>query len=627
MPTPAATDQRRSDPAHDESDSDSDVRPTQRRLTSGDKRKPGSRQARLDFSNARHPDTFSSPIRLSSPAKTQSSGKSAGMFGKARSGVIDVSSDDDSDQNLPSPSALVPQQRGDDAPEVRGRKRRTRSTAKTTATDSASEDDNITVLAAPRSAVALESEDDDDDDMPTTMGTQRRKRARRASPDSFIASSPPRVIDSDDDLEIVDRPRKRRRQAEQSSNEEDEESVTPARQRGKMRRKLSQREQEELENELDGLGPSSDVEASARKSRNDQAAKKSVKQQALEKLKRMRSGQAKGTSQIQEEDDAAEPQPGSDASSQGNESYSEEEEDVHVRPVRSSQMFEEDEDDANFIDSEDEPGNPLGIPDGLPLEYSRYASKKPKELFPHAVEWMVQKKINPAFQMNDAIYDLTFRKLDDEVTGLAGSKFKSSVWTSDFTMSLNSRPTIAFASIDRNEGANWMRDHCDACNRSNHPATFQIQFQGRPYYRKSLEDVAEDDSDDDDDDDDSEDDSNSRSEDPDKPSHDEQGRQVPPPSKTYYVGKFCMSNAHTAHSLHHWRYHLNEWVIEWLTRNGYNNPDEVVKRDAWSTKKRRKFANKITDRMEKEGVIKQLYRDYRKNIDEARNSKQGRYGD
>ena len=66
-------------------------------------------------------------------------------------------------------------------------------------------------------------------------------------------------------------------------------------------------------------------------------------------------------------------------------------------------------------------------------------------------------------------------------------------------------------------------------------------------------------------------------------------------------------------------------VVNWLSKEGYCTDEMVVRRDKLSTKKRRREANKITDRMEQEGVIKTLWKDFYGNIDEARNSKQGRY--
>lgn len=617
MPTPAASHPRLrekvvEEDSESEGESEEPIRSTQRRPSTQTKR---SRQQRLDFSNVRDADSFSPPMKLSSPSRPRSSAR-AGMFGtQAQRTVVDLSSGD-SDEELPSPGKLVANRKSKKSDNTDGMGKRTRGAqAQPIAVDSESEGDNIVVVNKQPDAIEAES-DDEDDDMPTTAGTQRRqKRARRKSRDSFISSSPPRMIDSDDDLEIIEQPKKRRqrdaREDEENEAESEDEPVTPFRPKLKRRRQMSQREQDDLQEDLDFLEPSSDVE-SPRKKRDRQSQQKNARQEALESLRRRRS------KQVDEPDEGA----GSGREGEGFDELYDDDDDYETQPppMKSSQMFREDNYDQDFIEEEDEEETPLGVPDGVPLQFTRYASMKPKELFKHAVEWFVQKKINPAFQMNDGIYDLTFRKLDDEVAGLAGSKFKSSVWTPEFTMSLNSRPDIAYEPIDRTEGEHWMRDHCDACNRTNHPATYQIQFQGKPYYRETLEEVAGNDDDDDD--------SSSENEDgdSDNPSYDAYGRELPPESKIYYVGKFCMSNAQTAHALQHWRYHLNEWVITWLNRNGYNAPNKVVERDGWNTKKRQKYANKIADRLEREGVVKQLYKDYRSNINEARDSKQGRYG-
>ena len=161
-------------------------------------------------------------------------------------------------------------------------------------------------------------------------------------------------------------------------------------------------------------------------------------------------------------------------------------------------MFAADEDDEDFIEEGED--DTLGVPDGIPLAFTRYASMKAKDLWKFAIEWFVQKKINPAFAMDDEIYSLTFQKLDDEVAGLVGSKFASSAWTGDFTIALRSRPEIAYNSIDRHSAEHAYRDNCDACNRSGHPATREVQFQGKPYNRQTLDEVARNDSDSDDDD-------------------------------------------------------------------------------------------------------------------------------
>lgn len=86
-----------------------------------------------------------------------------------------------------------------------------------------------------------------------------------------------------------------------------------------------------------------------------------------------------------------------------------------------------------------------------------------------------------------------------------------------------------------------------------------------------------------------------------------------------------MANAETAHALQHWKIHLYEWVIEWLQSTGYSSPENIVKRDRWSERKRRKHANKIVDDMESQGKIKSLYNEFKSEIDKARISKQGRW--
>lgn len=82
-----------------------------------------------------------------------------------------------------------------------------------------------------------------------------------------------------------------------------------------------------------------------------------------------------------------------------------------------------------------------------------------------------------------------------------------------------------------------------------------------------------------------------------------------------------MQNARMAHALAHWRYHLNDWTIDYLENEGYLAPNKIVERDRWSTRKRSDYANKIVDEMEENGEIKRLYRDYRNEVTTARTSK------
>jgi hypothetical protein len=490
-------------------------------------------------------------------------------------------------------------------------------------------DDEVIVASSRRSQrqpqVQTVSEDEDSDDMPTTMGTQKRRGKERQS--SFISSSPPaETAGSEDDLQIIEDPRGKRAKPQDDESDEDEPvAATPGKRRLKRGgRQMTQQEQEDLDEDLDFIGPSSDVEHPPRDS---QTIKKNARQQALERLKQVRSSQSQRTvlPEIQEDnEDDEEPQP--TAEDELDELYDNSDESPEPAPTSSRAMFAPDEDDEDFIEEGDD--DTLGVPDGIPLAFTRYASMKAKDLWKFAIEWMVQKKINPAFAMDDEIYTLTFQKLDDEVSGLVGSKFASSAWRPDFTIALRSRPEIAYTTIDRHSAEHAYRDKCDACNRSGHPATSEVQFQGKPYNRHTLDEVGKADDDDDDegnDDEDDNSDSDNDSSSGDRPDYDAQGREVPPANKTWYVGKFCMSNARTAHALQHWRYHLYEWVVIWIDGKKYSTPKELKKRDKMSTKKRRKYANKIVDRMADEGVLKQLWKEFRGTIDDAANAKQGRY--
>ncbi|KAF1973899.1 hypothetical protein BU23DRAFT_506140 [Bimuria novae-zelandiae CBS 107.79] len=277
------------------------------------------------------------------------------------------------------------------------------------------------------------------------------------------------------------------------------------------------------------------------------------------------------------------------------------------------------EDDNDFINDDDAP---IGVPaeHALPLQFSSLRNAKPRDLFKYAIEWMVQKKINPAFASDDEIYEMTFRKLNDEVSSLASSKYHSSVWTPEFTRAIRARPEIMISNIDPRMRA-VMEPHCEACNRKTHPASFELSFTGKPYDKETLEPLAANASDSDSDSDsdssdasslDSEEESNGE-----KPTYDDRGERIPPESKAFTLGSTCKANAQVAHTLYHWRYHLNSWVLDYLTRQGHCTAEQIVARDKWSVRKRQKFANKVVDEMEKGGEIKRLHHMYRDQVNWA----------
>jgi hypothetical protein len=288
------------------------------------------------------------------------------------------------------------------------------------------------------------------------------------------------------------------------------------------------------------------------------------------------------------------------------------------------EVFQENAEDENFIDDDDAL---IGAPQehvSIPLQFSSLGRAKPRDLFKYAVEWMVQKKINPAFAADDEIYDLAFKKLNDEVSGLASSKFHSSAWTPDFTRAIRARPEFIV-----NEIGHHMREvlepYCEACNRKNHTATWEASLTGKPYHKETLEPLADDTDSSSDNDNDSDSSLSSHASSADlngeKATYDAMGERLPPESKFFTLGSTCKANAQVAHTLYHWRYHLNSWVVDYLVKEGHCTPEKLVKRDTWTVKKRTKYANKIVDKMEKENEIRKLHRLYKEQVDFALEAK------
>lgn len=462
---------------------------------------------------------------------------------------------------------------------------------------------------APPSAFG-EPESSGDDALASSPG---RKSRKRKVPEVHSGDE-----ESEDDLPISSRKRKVPRPA--LSDSEDEPVTQGRRERSPS---AIRQEQEDLAEDLEFLG------SSPRKLTNASRRQKSVpqamnaRQRALEALKRRRAGEKEASPDLEEQPEQKrrralyDTDSSSESSQEDEEDEDEDDEDSDnqrstVPQGTTLDMFQEDDDDQNFVVEDED--DTIGVPDEdakVPLAFTTMGRAKGKDLFKFAVDWMVQNKLNPAFPNRDEIYDLAFRKLDDEVQGLVGSKFVSSAWTGEFTRALNARPDIEVSEIG---GASrlMLEDHCGACNRRGHPATWDIRFSGHAYHKDTLEEVDNssdsDDSDDDDDDDD-------------HVSYDAKGNPIPSADTVFHVGVFCKANAETAHALMHWRYHLNGWVVDYLRAQGHLEPAKIVERDGWKTKKRTKYANEVVDEMLHNGEIKRLHRDFRTNIDHARSAK------
>ncbi|ORX95211.1 hypothetical protein BCR34DRAFT_608025 [Clohesyomyces aquaticus] len=529
--------------------------------------------------------------------------------------------------------------------------------------------------------VQLNSESSDSDAMPDTTPPRRVRQSARARQRQSSFEVPDDVVEeeeSEDDAPIGTQRRRPTRQhnISEEGDTEEEEVRTPGRRlnkkalqpdvssdsdeddeenpvRGSSRKnnqKISRTEQAELEEDLDFLQSSPPPENG--RLRNKSARPLNARQKALEALKRRRAGPSAGPSSsapsassvrkgknaivlsdsdddldiIEEEDEDGTSTVDEDEAS---DEVGEDEDDAwpHGR-AKALDMFQEDQEDEDFVVEEDENGeNFLGVPahlSGIPLEFTSMNSKKPRELFKYAVEWMVKKKISPAFSSTDDIYTLTFRKLDDEVNGLVNSKFSSSVWTPEFTRALRARPNVDISEISALEKS-VAEPHCMACNRTKHPATFHVAFSGKAYNMDTLEPLYEsEDEKDSTSDDDSDSDSDSvRSVDSNghRKEYNANGDVLPPESTVFTLGSTCKANAQVAHTLRHWRYHLYSWVVDYLVSKGHQTAEKLAKRDKMSERKREKTANRIVDKMEKDGQIKTLHALYRDQIDFALEAK------
>ena len=298
----------------------------------------------------------------------------------------------------------------------------------------------------------------------------------------------------------------------------------------------------------------------------------------------------------------------------GEEDYQEDDEDEsglddltsrHLLPATNEDGYKDEEMEDFISDDDGDSADPFGRPPDvqMPFEFTRHAHKKIEDHFKDVVEWMVHKKLNPAFPSQDPINRIAFLRVKDAAQGYGASKFTSSSWLGDFGKALRARP--GYHETDFHD--ELCVRHCEACNRRGHPVKFRIWFSGKAYHHDSLEEVGDDEDVDDDDDDD----------DGSQHSHDMHGNPLPDVGKRYYVGKTCRSNATVAHSLLHWKYHLNDWILDWLKNQGYLTAEKIVERESMSAKTRRKYANDVVDTMVEMGEIKNLYRDFKGNLKKA----------
>ena len=73
-----------------------------------------------------------------------------------------------------------------------------------------------------------------------------------------------------------------------------------------------------------------------------------------------------------------------------------------------------------------------------------------------------------------------------------------------------------------------------------------------------------------------------------------------------------------AHTLIHWRFHLNEWVTGYLEFKGILDDEEILKRSRWSQGRKTKFADETLGMMIQTGEVQKLWRDFHINLKMAR---------
>ncbi|OBT48887.1 hypothetical protein VE00_00528 [Pseudogymnoascus sp. WSF 3629] len=469
--------------------------------------------------------------------------------------------------------------------------------------------------------VAISSDEDSDSDVVVEQPSARKRKADSGLKEKALPSGKRRrsASSEEDDEPVRSSPTKRRKQVlqepsdEESESEPEPEPAVPTQRPATPPRKGKQPLSTKPSMTKKGKGK----EESTRQTRQMNTPKKqhrTEKQKKLELLKRRRAGEkitelTESSSDYEEERGAYD----SDASHAALSVFDDEDSgEDNIEQVRQSlRPGNRNMDDDSFIVSDDDA--PLGAPSDLlheiPLEFTHHAHKHLKEHFKDAIEWMVQKKINPGFNHRDPIYIQAFRKLEPEARGLAQSKFSSSAWTEGFTRALWSRPQ--FHEEDISAGGEGEGRKCDACGRSNHPAKFRIQLLGKPYFQDTLEVVEESDADSD--------------SDSDAASVNSRGQKVLSADTQFYLGRFCRANAERAHSLIHWKHALYEWVVQTLSDQGFLDAEKLAERVKWGQRKLGALANEIVDEWVESGEIKGLYRDFKNNLEAARNSKQDRW--
>jgi Domain of unknown function (DUF4211) len=365
----------------------------------------------------------------------------------------------------------------------------------------------------------------------------------------------------------------------QSSGDSDIENSHQKRRR--LSRPHNSEDEEELEAEVDDLKDSSPINTPT-------SSRKDKVRVAMEKLKRRRERRQSGDKILSSEE----------------QSDAEDSEANHEYGLGYQDIVHEDQDeyDDDFLDDENAEDDLEEVLAQRPIKFTKWANTDLEQLFSHAIEWLIQNKINPGFERNADIYTETWRRLNNEILVMAESKFKSSSWVRDFIVSLESRPIMK----ETREVITDFDRHCQACNRSGHPATYKITLTGKPYDPNSLEPLEQDESEYYDYD------------------RDIKDRKVPH-EREWFLGKTCFENSKNAHLLEHWRYSLNVEVMDQLKESGVFKTKRIVERNDWSVVQKTKYIRELMDTWEEDGLSRHLWDIYTDFTSTSRLNKRGTF--
>lgn len=397
----------------------------------------------------------------------------------------------------------------------------------------------------PQPVVTISSNEDDGDEDNSDEDESENEVRVNVRPSQSLPNLAAPEEDDDDDLPMrtprSSMPRPRGRQAEDDEDEDEDEDIqTPAKRRRLTRHKAALASPESdrdtsgddsspVVSRSNGRGKgkasSSPPPSTARSMRSGARRHRTQREKRIELLKRHKAGERHLTiddiNTSEEEVDGALYDTDSDHQvldvfedeteteeqpAQTQKKKKSKKKEKKSQRAREVSVLDEDADsqDEDFIDDDDDT---LGVPDEalhlIPLEFTRASTKPLKLHFKDAVEWLIHRRINPGFDKDNEVYVTAWRKLSDEVTGLANSKFISSVWRPDFHKALKARPYIDQEELGASALASEF-ENCQACGRSGHPATWTIRPWGKPYDPKTLDEVDSDSDDEDEDEDEDE---------------------------------------------------------------------------------------------------------------------------